>query len=213
VLKKEAGTEKGTYLKVTNALGRDRNGMPAGPISVVICAVNESCKNAVTLPRDGDSVDMANSSESTPADVNGWIGYPNGDTLGFAAGNPNFANPWIDITNANGDQGLGGWVAPPPAGSAGEVIGGGCRPSPCPDVRTKGTFVKFNGRYYDFTFRRSPDSSGYVTLGLDVGSRGFNDAEGTGGSGGVTHVPAPDLPPNPEDPPNAMLQPPEGSGN
>jgi hypothetical protein len=161
VANKESGFEKGTYLKVVNTFGSDQRST-AQPISVSICAVNEGCKDPQTLTKD-QSVDMANSSESTQADVDGSIRFNDGNRLRFVAGNPNIANPWIEIRDPN-DNTLISRYLPDQFSDTGQAMGG-CTPKPCPREYA----VKADAQGVNFWFRRVADSSDYVTLQLDVG--------------------------------------------
>jgi len=108
VVKKEAGAfGDGTRLTVVNKSPED--------ITVQICAVNVSCKDAQQL-RYGQSVDMANDTSSV-ADVNGWIRYskdmrswdPGTQPIqvDFAADNPDVGEPNIELTTSSETCDLG----------------------------------------------------------------------------------------------------------
>ncbi len=93
---REAGPfGRATYLKVVNPdLGVPQ---PGATITVTICAVNVRCKDPVTLGR-GQSVDMG------AGRVNGTIRYPNGYTFNFEAFNPDVGEPWVAVTDPQGNK-------------------------------------------------------------------------------------------------------------
>jgi hypothetical protein len=160
VPKKQAGAQRGTRLAIFNELGSDKR-WPAGPIRVTICAVNEGCDGRVIDPNQSTAV--ANSSESTPEDVNGTLTYPNGARVEFSAGNPNVGPPWIKVTNLpDGDNIRQSLVLP------GECINGlggaGCSAN-------GGTLTQVNcGRSPTPQWcLRADDTSNYVRLALSVG--------------------------------------------
>ena len=164
VPKKEAGSARGTYLKVVNMLGSDRREDPED-VTVQICAVNEGCKDGQKLS-PGQSVDMANSSESTPADVDGNVVFADGTRFEFSAGNPNVGYPWIKTSNSSTGATLDDESLPEPDKDP-TINTGGC--SPCRDSFELWRPVTVGGRWIPIWFQRTPDTSDYVMLTLQLG--------------------------------------------
>ena len=85
---------RGTHLEVINT----DLGVPSSyTITVTICAVNVRCKAPETIGR-GQSVEMA------AGRVDGHIRYPNGYTFRFEAFNPAVGEPWVAVTDAQGNK-------------------------------------------------------------------------------------------------------------
>jgi hypothetical protein len=164
VVEKEAGFARGTYLKVVNKLGSDRREDPED-VTVQICATGEGCKDGQKIS-PGQSVDMANSSESTREDVEGNVVFADGTRFEFSAGNPNVGYPWIKTSNSSTGATLADEELVEPDKDP-TFNTGGC--SPCRDSFELWRPVTVGERMIPIWFQRTPDTDDSVMLTLQLG--------------------------------------------